>query len=256
MSEKPSPAKTSLSEVSRPNNKYAARARDRAARAREEACKPLETLRRAVDATLLAGAEDRPYSKIVVDATSTVGAAEQSLERAAEDAYHKMEVALPALVLVTWFAATVGLSFITKWTLSSAEKGGAGERSSVQPRLFHSPHRTVLSDPRPCTGFVFPVFYTLITTCACLIGCTVILAVQKKTRTLGVAQFKQSWMGICAVAFFTVLGIWASGARPHADPRLLAVGPVRETAFLLAFRAPVNGAAASCAIRRLVAHVH
>jgi drug/metabolite transporter (DMT)-like permease len=160
------------------------RAAEYASKARDTACKPLELIGRAVEATLFPGAEDRPIRKIVIDAKDTVGAAEQSLENIAEDAYHKMEVALPALVLVTWITATVGLSFVTKWALSSTEKGGA--------------------------GFAFPVFYTLVTTCGCLIGCTVILALQKQTRTLGVAQFKQSWQGILAVAFFTVLGLWAN----------------------------------------------
>ena len=67
-------------------------------------------------------------------------------------------------------------TYLTKWAL-------AGEESR-----------------HPGAGFSFPVFYTLVTTFAALLGCIIILLIQGKAGGLSFAQFKQSWKEIVAVS--------------------------------------------------------
>jgi len=152
---------------------------DTAVKAKDKVCDCADAMKRAVQATFVAGAED---GKHFVDDSTT------ALSGAAEAAYHKVEIALPALVLIVWVASTVALTYLTKWAL-------AGEESR-----------------HPGAGFSFPVFYTLVTTFAALLGCIIILLIQGKAGGLSFAQFKQSWKEIVAVSVLFIIGIWASDA--------------------------------------------
>ena len=149
-------------------------------------------LRRAVEATFIAGAEDTQHwvedmghaAEGMGQATKDgVGKATADVEKAAAEAKHQVELVMPAIILVTWTTAAVALTYHTKWSLSS--HGAA---------------------------FTFPVFFTFTTTTSILLGCTAILLIQKKTNTVGLEQFKREWKGIFAVGILSVLTIWTSDA--------------------------------------------
>lgn len=167
-----------------------------------------EIVSRASQATLYPGAEDPPPPRptLVSDAKQPLGPLQdpgksKQVEETADEYYHRIEFALPAFILIIWMTATVALTYLTKWALS--------------------PERRVDEDfkfQKHGVGFSFPTFYTLVTTVASGLGCTLILALQSKTRSLGVQQFRQSWFGIVATAALSILGIWAS------DVAMISIG--------------------------------
>jgi len=140
-------------------------------------------LRRAVEATFIAGAEDTHHllEGVGHGAQDGVGKSAEAVEKAAKEAKHQVELVMPAIILVVWTASAVALTYHTKWTLSSS---GA--------------------------AFTFPVFYTFVTTVVIFIGCSSIMLIQKKTNTVGLTQFREQWKGILAVAILSILAIWSS----------------------------------------------
>ena len=79
-------------------------------------------VKRATAATVIPGAEDRPFPTIS-DIGENLEAAKQRLNQAADAIERKIEVALPTIVLVFWLAVNLGLTFTTK----THKKGGGGK---------------------------------------------------------------------------------------------------------------------------------
>lgn len=147
-------------------------------------------IRRASRATLYPGAEDppepRPESPAEKGATGPgLGA---HVEESLEEYHRRVEWAVPALVLAVWATATVALTYLTKWALSTPSETHDG------------------------AGFAFPTFYTLTTFTSTFACCTLVLALRKQTNTLGLRQCASSWQGILGLAACNVLSIWASDA--------------------------------------------
>ena len=149
-------------------------------------------LRRAVEATFIAGAEDthqfvsgvgKTAEGIGHSAHDGLGKTAEGVDKVAKEAKRQVELVMPAIILVVWTAAAVALTYHTKWTLSS--HGAA---------------------------FSFPVFYTFVTTLTILVGCSTILVLQKKTNTVGLKQAREQWKGILGVAILSILAIWSSDA--------------------------------------------
>lgn len=142
-------------------------------------------LRRAVEATFIAGAEDTHHllEGVGHGAQDGMGKSAEAVEKAAKEAKHQVELVMPAIILVVWTASAVALTYHTKWTLSS--HGAA---------------------------FTFPVFYTFVTTATILLGCSTIMIIQKKTNTVGLTQFREQWKGVMGVAILSILAIWSSDA--------------------------------------------
>ena len=149
-------------------------------------------LRRAVEATFIAGAEDthqfvsgvgKTAEGIGHSAHDGIGKTAEGVDKVAKEAKRQVELVMPAIILVVWTAAAVALTYHTKWTLSS--HGAA---------------------------FSFPVFYTFVTTLTILVGCSTILVLQKKTNTVGLKQAREQWKGILGVAILSILAIWSSDA--------------------------------------------
>jgi len=140
-------------------------------------------LRRAVEATFIAGAEDTHHllEGVGHNAQDGMDKSAEAVEKAAKEAKHQVELVMPAIILVVWTASAVALTYHTKWTLSS--HGAA---------------------------FTFPVFYTFTTTLIIFLGCTTIMLIQKKTNTVGFTQFREQWKGILGVAILSILAIWSS----------------------------------------------
>lgn len=147
-------------------------------------------IRRASRATLYPGAEDPPEPRPASPAEK--GPSGRGLgafvEETLEEYQHRVEWAVPALVLTVWATATVALTYLTKWALSTPTETHDG------------------------AGFAFPTFYTLITFASTFACCTLVLALQKQTNTVGLRQCASSWQGISALAACNVLSIWASDA--------------------------------------------
>ena len=159
---------------------------DAAHAAKDRVCDCAGSLRRAVEATLVAGAEDT-HKMYDVSAAGLVSA-EHTLEAAGAEVVHKMEVLLPTIVLSVWIVAGIWLTYLTKWALSATDDA-----------------------KHPGAGFTFPVFYTFCTTSTINLGCMLIMAVQKQSIP-SFEQFKQSWQGILCVAGLSIVSIWASDA--------------------------------------------
>jgi hypothetical protein len=91
-------------------------------RIRSEHHGPPNPFLRALQATVQAGAEDPPPPRIFTDAEQRVDAALDALGETAEELQHRVEVALPAIVLGMWAFSTVALTYLTKWALSAPTK--------------------------------------------------------------------------------------------------------------------------------------
>lgn len=159
---------------------------DAASAAKDTVCDCAGSLRRAVEATFVAGAED---THRVYDASAAgLDEAKHKLEEASAEVVHKMEVLLPTIVMSVWIACSIWLVYFTKWALSATD-----------------------DEKHPGAGFTFPVFYTLCTTTTINLGCILIMTMQRKTIP-SFEQFKLSWKGILSVAALSIVSIWASDA--------------------------------------------
>ena len=155
--------------------------------AAHKVCDCAGSLRRVVEATFVAGAED---THRVYDASAHgLDDAKHKLEEASAEVVHKMEVLLPTIVMTVWVACSIFLVYFTKWTLSATD-----------------------DEKHPGAGFTFPVFYTLCTSMTINLGCILLLTVMQKKALPSFEQFKLSWQGILGVAALSVVSIWASDA--------------------------------------------
>ena len=80
-------------------------------------------LRRAVEATFIAGAEDTHHLLEGVGHTAQdgVGKSAEAVEKAAKEAKHQVELVMPAIILVVWTASAVALTYHTKSAAAAAQ---------------------------------------------------------------------------------------------------------------------------------------